>query len=192
MHAHESLIKRFFASLRLRDAEAIAACYAPDAEYSSLVLGRVVGARVPAFWRMVCARGNLEELVVEKVDADDYRGLARWAATYACGPQRVHHVTESTFRFEDGKIVRQHDRLEACPNSRTIGSQQLASDESSPLVTALRARGLIALDAFVRHQVRPAQVIRYNERPRPVRMQSAPRMMMSLSLEPPVARSRAR
>jgi limonene-1,2-epoxide hydrolase len=149
MPTYRSLIDRFFVGLRERDAEAIAACYARDAEYSSHLLGRVVGARVPAYWRMICARANMHELRIEAVDADPRGGVARWTARYACGRQQVRHVVESTFRFDGGRISRQHDRLDACPGGRTVGSHQLFQDESSPLLTCLRARGLVALDAFV-------------------------------------------
>jgi len=149
MHTHRSLIDRFFVALRRRDADAIARCFAPDAEYSSHLLGRVVGARVPAYWRMICARANMHDLRVEATDADDHGGVARWTARYTCGRQQVRHVLETTFRFHAGKIQRQHDRLETCPGGRTIGSHQLLHEESSPLMTALRARGLVALDAFV-------------------------------------------
>jgi hypothetical protein len=149
MLAHRRLIDRFFTGLRNLDSEQVAACYAPDAEYSSLALGRVSGPHVLAFWRMVCARGNLQGLHVESASADDTAGHARWAAQYGCGSNIVLQVTETSFYFREGRIFRHHDRLEPFGNRRTIGPDDLLQQERMPLLTRLRARTLVSLDEYL-------------------------------------------
>ena len=146
MHPHHRTIERFFLGLGRLDAGHMVNCLAPDAEYWSLAIGRLSGERVPAFWRLVCARDNLRRLRVEHLEADDYVGRARWSAQYACGRLTVRQVTDTVFRFRRGRILRQEDRLELCPGGRTIGSEELLQEERAPLLMRLRARVLVSID----------------------------------------------
>ncbi|MEJ7727804.1 MAG: nuclear transport factor 2 family protein [Polyangiaceae bacterium] len=149
MTAHLALVERFFSSLGTLDARSMVACYAPEAEYSSVALGRLTGAHVPAFWRMVCARGNLRSVTLRRVHADSVAGVAEWSARYVCGTRTVEQATSSTFHFKSGRIVRQYDRLGALPQTRTVGSEDMLHDERMALLVRLRARAFATLDRFL-------------------------------------------
>jgi limonene-1,2-epoxide hydrolase len=147
--AHLALVERFFASLGAMDARSMVACYAPEAEYSSVALGRLTGAHVPAFWRMVCARGNLRTVSLRRVQVDSVAGVAEWSARYLCGTRTVEQATSSTFHFKGGRIVRQYDRVAELPHTRTVGSEELLHDERMTLLIRLRARAFATLDRFL-------------------------------------------
>jgi len=147
--AHLALVERFFASLGALDARSMVACYSAEAEYSSVALGRLTGAHVPAFWRMVCARGNLRSVTLRRADADSVAGVAEWSARYVCGTRTVEQATSSTFHFKSGRIVRQYDRLGALAPARTIGSEDMLHDERMTLLIRLRARAFSTLERFL-------------------------------------------
>lgn len=149
MTAHLALVERFFGSLGNMDARGVTACYAPEAEYSSVALGRLTGAHVPAFWRMVCARGNLRSVTLKRVSVDSVAGVAEWSARFLCGTRTVEQATSTTFHFKNGRIVRQYDRIAELPHQRTIGSEDLLHDERMSLLIRLRARAFATLDRFL-------------------------------------------
>jgi len=56
-HPNAVLIERFYDALGRRDAEAMIACYAPQATFSDPVFRDLDAAGAAAMWRMLCARG---------------------------------------------------------------------------------------------------------------------------------------
>ena len=68
-HPNVVLIERFYRALGRRDAEAMIACYAPDATFSDPVFRELDAAGVAAMWRMLCARGKDLAVVASHVAA---------------------------------------------------------------------------------------------------------------------------
>src|SRR5437660_12408619 len=111
MHPNEATLHAFYQGFQRRDAEAMAACYEPDATFSDPVFEGLRGTEVPAMWRMLAGRARDLSVNYRNVKSDDARGQADWEATYSYGPARrtVHNVIHSAFEFRDGKIVAQRD-----------------------------------------------------------------------------------
>jgi len=113
-HPNAALIARFYAALDRHDAEAMIACYAPDATFSDPAFGGLDAAGLQAMWRMLCARGKDLRVVASDIEADATRGRARWEATYTYSAtgRRVVNVIDATFEFRDGLIRRHEDRFD--------------------------------------------------------------------------------
>ena len=58
MHAHEQLIRDFYAAFGRRDAEAMASCYHPEVLFSDTVFPRLQGEEAGDMWRMLTSRSN--------------------------------------------------------------------------------------------------------------------------------------
>lgn len=114
MHPNAALIERFYTAFQSRDAEAMAACYAPDARFSDPVFTDLRGAEVGDMWRMLCHRGKDLVVTFSDVRADDAEGSAHWEATYTFGATgaKVHNVIDARFTFRDGRIATHDDRFD--------------------------------------------------------------------------------
>lgn len=119
-HPNAALIDRFYEAFARRDADAMAACYLDDVEFSDPAFGALRGDEARAMWAMLCARAT--DLVIEHGDvvADDAAGSARWEAryTFAATGRPVHNVIEARFAFRDGLIMRHDDRFDFARWSR--------------------------------------------------------------------------
>ena len=113
-HPNEELLHRFYDAFAARDAEGMAACYAPDVRFSDPVFPGLRGERARGMWRMLCARGKDLRVEHSGVTADDERGRAHWEAWYTFGAtgRQVHNVIDATFRFAGGKIVEHEDAFD--------------------------------------------------------------------------------
>ncbi|MFA5862348.1 MAG: nuclear transport factor 2 family protein [Candidatus Thermoplasmatota archaeon] len=114
MHPNAELVTRFYGAFQRRDADAMAACYLPDARFSDPVFQDLRGPQVPAMWRMLVGRAQDLEVTVRDITANDTRGLAHWEATYTFGKtgRRVHNKIAASFEFQDGKIARHMDAFD--------------------------------------------------------------------------------
>jgi ketosteroid isomerase-like protein len=113
-HPNAALIERFYAALGRRDAEAMIACYTPDATFSDPVFTRLDAAGAAAMWRMLCARGRDLAVKASDIGADDTSGHAHWDATYTYSAtgRRVINRIDAQFKFRDGLICRHEDRFD--------------------------------------------------------------------------------
>lgn len=119
MHANSALLHKLFTSLGDHDHEAMASCYHPDARFRDIAFDLEGRGEIHDMWRMICSGDIAVEY--EVLDADDRSGRAALVDTYTFGaskdpPQegrRVRNPIRSTFRFEDGLIVRQDDECDA-------------------------------------------------------------------------------
>ena len=113
MHANAELIHRFYEAFARRDAQAMAACYAPDVTFSDPAFPDLKGPEVGAMWAMLCHRGK--DLVIRhsEVQADDHTGSAHWDADYTFGVtgRMVNNSIDATFTFRDGLIATHVDRF---------------------------------------------------------------------------------
>ena len=104
-HPNAELIDRFYQAFQKLDAEAMAACYAEQVQFSDPAFRDLRGRDAGDMWRMLCARAKDFSLTYQVLEADDQQGRARWVATYlfsATGRTVENHI-EARFRFADGR-----------------------------------------------------------------------------------------
>lgn len=119
MHPNAALLTRFYTAFAAVDAEAMAACYAPDARFEDEAFRLHGREEVAGMWRMLCAatraRGmDAWSLQFGGIEADDHRGRAHWEPRYrfSATGRLVHNVIDAEFEFRDGLIVAQRDRFD--------------------------------------------------------------------------------
>ena len=111
MHPNEALIHRFYQAFATRDAEGMAACYAPHVVFEDPAFGELHGDEARGMWRMLCARAKDLQLEFSDVVADDFRGHAHWEARYTFSQtgRKVHNRIDANFEFRDGLIAVHRD-----------------------------------------------------------------------------------
>lgn len=105
---------RFYDALARRDAETMAAMYAPDARFEDEVF-RLRGEEIGRMWRTLLGRAREFSVTYTLAQAAADRGAVEWTARYLFGgrrPRRVVNVILSEIRFENGRIVDQRDRFD--------------------------------------------------------------------------------
>ncbi|MCP3137319.1 nuclear transport factor 2 family protein [Pyxidicoccus xibeiensis] len=114
MHPHSQLLTDFYSAFQRRDAQAMAACYHPDAEFSDAVFIGLRHGGVTSMWRMLLERGKDLEVTFRDVQADDRTGRAHWDAryTFSASGRKVLNRIDAEFEFRDGKILRHRDRFD--------------------------------------------------------------------------------
>ena len=106
MHPNAELVTRFYEGFGKRDAEAMAACYHKDIEFTDPVFPDLKGDQVGDMWRMLAARTTDLEVRFELKEVGDRRGEAHWDAdyTFARTGRKVHNRIDAEFEFKDGLI----------------------------------------------------------------------------------------
>lgn len=115
MHPHEAILHRFYERFAALDADAMEACYHPDATFSDPVFPDLRGReRIGAMWRMLKKGAQGFRLEFGDVRADDAQGSVRWQAEYVFGKARrpVCNVVDARFAFRDGLIYRHVDAFD--------------------------------------------------------------------------------
>lgn len=114
MHPNAKLLNDFYSAFQRRDADAMAACYHPEAEFSDEAFVGLRHGGVTSMWRMLCERGKDLRLEFRDVQADDRTGRAHWEAyyTFSSTGRKVHNIIDAEFEFRDGKILRHRDRFD--------------------------------------------------------------------------------
>ena len=119
MHPNQTRLDHFYAAFARLDADAMAACYAPDVQFEDEVFSLSGHEQVSGMWRMLCEATQAKNreawnLRYSGLEADDRRGKAHWEANYqfSAAKRKVHNVIDSVFEFnEAGLIQRQRDRF---------------------------------------------------------------------------------
>ena len=112
----QSTIKRLYAAFAQLDAEAMAACYAPQASFDDEAFSLRGRAQVGAMWAMLCEAVNTKGRDVWKLEVSQITDhSAHWEPTYrftATG-RMVHNIIDAEFEFDNaGLITRQRDRFD--------------------------------------------------------------------------------
>jgi ketosteroid isomerase-like protein len=103
---------RFYDALARRDAETMAAMYAPDARFEDEVF-RLRGEEIGRMWRSLLGRAREFSVTYTLAQAAADRGAVEWTARYLfAGKRPVVNVILSELRFENGRIVDQRDRFD--------------------------------------------------------------------------------
>lgn len=108
---HTALIRTFYDAFARCDAEAMAACYHAEVEFSDPVFPDLHGERAANMWRMLCGRAADLKIEASDIQADGDTGSARWQAwyTFSATGRSVHNQVSARFRFRDGKIIEHRD-----------------------------------------------------------------------------------
>ena len=128
MHPNAQLVNNFYTAFQKLDAEAMAACYAPDVHFTDPVFPSLHGNEASDMWRMLASRAKDFSLVFDGVEADEQTGKAHWVATYLFSQtgNMVINDIHASFIFRDGKIVRHVDQFDLWRWSRqALGTKGL-------------------------------------------------------------------
>ena len=151
MHAHEALIREFYAAFARSDAEGMARCYHPDVFFSDAVFPKLEGRAAGDMWRMLLGRATDLQVTLEEASADAEGGRARWTARYTfsrTGRPVVNRVA-ALFAFRDGLIVRHHDSFSFWAWARqALGPAGAALGWFAPLKWKVRRDAAAGLAAF--------------------------------------------
>ena len=111
MHPNAELITRLYTAFQRLDADAMRACYHPDAEFSDPAFPGLRGPEVGGMWTMLCRSAKDFALEFSNVQADDARGSADWVARYRYSKtgRAVENRIHADFEFRDGLIWRHRD-----------------------------------------------------------------------------------
>ena len=143
MADNAELIHTFYEAFGRKDAEAMAACYAPDVSFSDPVFTDLHGEEVTGMWRMLTGRSTDLEVELAEHAADGDAGTARWIATYtfARTGRAVVNDVRASFRFRDGLIAEHRDEFDFWKWSRqALGPLGLTLGWTPILRNAVRRR----------------------------------------------------
>lgn len=150
---NEALIDRLYAGLDAHDAEAMAACYSPEAVFEDPAFGELRDGAPADMWRMLASRATTLSVKLLERQASERSGSARWEARYEFAEtgRDVVNVVAARFLFEDGLIVDHRDSFDLRawaaqalgPRGRILGFTPLLG----PLIRRRTARQLAAFRA---------------------------------------------
>jgi ketosteroid isomerase-like protein len=148
----EQLIQRFYAAFAACDGDAMAACYAPDVEFSDPVFPDLRGEEAGGMWRMLTSQAT--DLRIELLDhaADGDAGSAHWKAHYTFSQtgRPVVNDVRARFRFRDGLIAEHRDEFDFHRwASQALGTSGKLLGWTPILRGAVRRRARGSLDRFL-------------------------------------------
>ena len=163
MHPNQTRLDNFYAAFARLDADAMAACYAPDAQFDDEVFSLRGHAEVSGMWRMLCdatkaGGADVWKLSYRDLAADAQTGQAHWEADYrfSATGRRVHNVIDGVFEFnEAGLISRHRDRFSFWAWSRqALGPLGLFLGWTPFLRDKVRTQAAASLRRFLSQRVR--------------------------------------
>jgi len=155
MHPNAQLIHDFYAALARKDGAAMAACYAPDGQFSDPAFGTLGASEAGAMWRMLSARATDLTVVLSDVQADDATGSAHWDATYTFSKtgRQVRNRIDARFRFRGGKIAQHADHFSLWRwAAMALGPAGLLMGWAPPMQKTIRRQSRLALDAWIKRE----------------------------------------
>ncbi len=151
MHPNAQVITRFYEGFTRRDAEAMAACYHRDIEFSDPVFPGLRGDTASDMWRMLAARAADLAIRFDVKNADDRRGAAHWDADYTFTKtgRKVNNSIDAEFEFKDGLIRRHTDHFDFWRWSRmALGMPGVLLGWTPVIRNAVRKQAAEGLEAF--------------------------------------------
>lgn len=105
-----SVVEHYWESLAAKDADEMAACYAPDATFEDEVFA-LRGPECGMMWRMLFQGAADLRVKTHPLVVGDGVAHGVWEAwyTFSATGRRVHNKIHSRFVVRDGKIVDQRD-----------------------------------------------------------------------------------
>ena len=115
MHPNQTMLNNFYAAFAKLDADTMAACYAPDAQFDDEVFSLRGQEQVGGMWRILCAATQAKgrdawKLDCSGIEADAATGKAHWQADYrfSATGRLVHNVIDGRFEFNDRGLISRH------------------------------------------------------------------------------------
>jgi hypothetical protein len=147
-------IERLYAAFARLDADAMAACYAPDARFDDEAFSLRGRTRIGAMWAMLSEAARARSRDVWKIETRDItERSAHWEATYRFSTtgRVVHNIVEAEFEFDDaGLISRQRDGFDFWRWARqALGTPGALLGWSPWLRNKVRAQAAKNLDRFI-------------------------------------------
>ncbi|MCY7315430.1 MAG: nuclear transport factor 2 family protein [Rubrivivax sp.] len=147
-------IERFYAAFARLDADAMQACYAPDAHFDDEAFALQGRQQIGGMWRMLTEATRATGLPHWKLVATDITDhSAHWEAHYlfSATGRRVHNKIDAAFVFDNsGLITRHRDRFDFWAWSRqALGLSGLLLGWSGWLRKQVRARAAAQLKRFL-------------------------------------------
>lgn len=149
--ANAALIQRFYEAFQRSDAEAMAACYASDVEFSDPVFGVLRGREASDMWRMLLARAAEFSLTFSDIKSVGQTATANWVATYRFSQtgRLVVNRINARFVIRDGLIIEHHDTFDLWTWSRqALGFKGLLLGWTSFVQNRIRAQAANGLRAY--------------------------------------------
>jgi ketosteroid isomerase-like protein len=146
-----ALIQRFYEAFQRSDAEAMAACYAPDVEFSDPVFGVLRGREAADMWRMLISRATDFSLSFSDIQTVGQTATANWVASYRftqTGRKVVNRIN-ARFMIRDGLIYQHQDNFDLWTWSRqALGLKGWLLGWSSFVQNKIRAQAAKGLRAY--------------------------------------------
>jgi ketosteroid isomerase-like protein len=146
-----ALIQRFYEAFQRSDAEAMAACYASDVQFSDPVFGVLRGREASDMWRMLISRATEFSLTFSDIQTVGQTASANWVATYRftqTGRTVVNRIN-ARFAIRDGLIFEHRDNFDLWAWSRqALGLKGLLLGWSSFVQNKIRAQARKGLTAY--------------------------------------------
>lgn len=158
MHPNQRTLENFYAAFARLDADAMAACYAPDAAFDDEVFSLRGQEEVGGMWRMLCDAARTRSADAWKlraggIEADERQGRAHWEADYrfSATGRMVHNVIDGVFEFDgEGRIARHLDRFDFWAWSRqALGAPGLLLGWTPFLRAKVRAQAAANLQKYL-------------------------------------------
>jgi hypothetical protein len=112
MTTNEDTITKFYTAFSNGNADQMCECYHTNIKFSDPVFGLLKGKDVCKMWKMLIekSKGNIK-IDFSAIKADDYKGSARWVATYNFSKtnNKVVNSIYAQFQFKDGLIIKHTD-----------------------------------------------------------------------------------
>ena len=150
----QKTVERLYAAFAQLDADAMAACYAPQASFDDEAFSLRGRAQVGAMWAMLCEAVKTKGRDVWKLEVSQITDhSAHWEPTYrftATG-RMVHNIIDAEFEFDSaGLITRHRDRFDFWRWARqALGTPGLLLGWSPLLRTKVRAQAAKNLARFM-------------------------------------------
>lgn len=161
MHPNQTTLNNFYEAFSRLDAEAMAACYADNAQFEDEAFSLQGKREVAGMWRMLCTAtqaGNRADwqLTWRDVEADATQGGANWEAHYRFAATRrmVHNRIRARFHFDtEGRILTHHDSFNFWRWSwLALGVPGAVLGWSPAFRTQFRKQARVNLDKFLAGQ----------------------------------------
>jgi SnoaL-like domain len=146
-------IERLYAAFARLDADAMAACYAPDARFDDEAFSLRGRAQTGAMWAMLCDAVKTKGRDVWKLEVSNVtERSAHWEATYrfSATGRLVHNIIEAEFEFDSERLITRHrDRFDFWRWSRqALGAPGLLLGWTPMLRAKVRAQAAKNLERF--------------------------------------------
>ena len=115
MHPNAVTLEKFYNAFARLDADTMATCYAPDAQFDDEAFSLRGHAEVTGMWRMLCETTKAKarsdwKLTYSDIEANDTTGKAHWEADYRFSTtgRLVHNVIDGVFEFNAQGLITRH------------------------------------------------------------------------------------